>query len=261
MLSRRKQEISVPERQGSGRINPDTGEVTYKESGRTYIDKKTGQTVSATTKVKLLNATPDLHTLSSGSTVEEAYADYGNKMKALGNEARKAYLSTGNLKYSSSAASTYKTEVDSLNSKLNIASMNAPKERRAQVIANSKVKAQIQANPDIDKDELKKLKQIAINEARASVGASGKDTRIQITDKEWEAIQAGAISDSKLTSILRYTDSDSVRERALPKTTTQLSEAKINKAKAYRNSGFTISEIADALGVSTSTISNILKQN
>lgn len=261
LLSRRKQEISVPERQGSGRIDPDTGEIVYKQSGRTYTDKKTGQTVAATNKVNLLNATPDLHTLSSGSTVEEAYADYGNKMKALGNEARKAYLATGNLKYSASAATTYKTEVDSLNSKLNIASMNAPKERRAQVIANSKVKAQIQANPDIDKDELKKLKQIAINEARASVGASGKGTRIQITDKEWEAIQAGAISDSKLTSILRYTDSDSVRERALPKTTTQLSEAKINKAKAYRNSGFTISEIADALGVSTSTISNVLKQN
>lgn len=259
LLSRRNQDVRVPERQGSGRIDPDTGEVTYKESGRTYTDKKTGQTVAATTKAMLLNETPDLHTLSSGSPVEEAYADYGNKMKALANEARKAYLATGNLKYSPSAATTYKEEVESLNSKLNVASMNAPKERRAQVIANSKVKAQKQANPDIDNKELKKLKQIAINEARASVGASGKESRIQITDKEWEAIQAGAISDSKLTSILRYADTDELRERATPKSSTQMSEAKINKINAYRNSGYTVAEIADALGVSTSTVSNYLK--
>lgn len=257
LLSRRKQEIRVPERQGSGRIDPNTGEVVYKESGRTYIDN-TGKTVTATTKVNLLNETKDLHTLSSGSKVEEVYADYGNKMKTLANDARKAYLSTGNLKYSPSAAATYKQEVESLNSKLNIAAMNAPKERRAQVIANSQVKAKKEANPDIDNKELKKIKQIAINEARISVGASGKDSRINITDKEWEAIQAGAISDARLSRILRYSDADDLRQRATPRTSTILSTAKLNKAKALRNSGYTIAEIADSLGVSTSTVSKYL---
>lgn len=257
LLSRRKQDVRVPERQGSGRIDPETGKVTYKESGRTYVDSK-GKTVQATTKTKLLYETDDLRTLSSGHPVENAYADYGNKMKALANEARKAYLATGRLQYSSTAAQTYKTEVDRLQSALNVAAMNAPKERRAQAIANSQVKAKVQANPDMDKKEIKKASQIAINNARAMVGANGKETRITISDREWEAIQAGAISDSKLTQILRYADADAVRQKATPRSSTQLSAAKIAKLKAMSASGHTIAEIADALGVSRSVVSNNL---
>ena len=179
-------------------------------------------------------------------------------MKALANRARKEYLATGKLEYSSTAAKTYKTEVDRLESALNIAAMNAPRERRAQAIANSQVKAKIQENPDMDKKEIKKASQIAINNARDAVGASGKESRIKISDKEWEAIQAGAISDSKLTQILRYADADEIRQRATPKTTTNLSTAKINKIRAMANSGSTLSEIADALGVSRSVVSSYL---
>lgn len=258
LLSRRKQDVRVPERQGSGRIDPETGKVTYKESGRTYIDKN-GKVVPATTKVKLLSQVDDLHTLSTGTQAENAYADYGNKMKALANQARKEYVTTGRLRYDSQAAKNYTTEVSSLNHKLNVAAKNAPRERLAQVIANSQVNAKKQDNPDMDKKEIKKASQQAITNARASVGASGKETRITITDKEWEAIQAGAISDSKLTQILRYADMDDVRQRAMPKTTGQLSQSKINRMKAMQSSGFTISEIADALGVSRSTVTNYMK--
>lgn len=258
LLSRRKQDVRVPERQGSGRIDPDTGQVTYKESGRTYIDKKTGKVTPATTKVKLLSQVDDLYDLSTGTQAENAYADYGNKMKALANQARKEYITTGRLEYDSQAAKNYATEVSSLNSKLNVAAKNAPRERLAQVIANSQVNAKKQDNPDMDKKEVRKASQQAITNARASVGASGKETRINITDREWEAIQAGAISDSKLTQILRYADMDDVRQRAMPKTTGQLSQAKVNRMEAMRASGFTVSEIADALGVSSSTITRYM---
>ena len=254
LLSRRKQDVRVNERQGSGRIDPDTGKVTYKESGRTYIDKKTGEVVKAQTKVKLISETDDVRTLSSGTPQENAYADYANQMKALANKARKAYMATGRLKYSSSAAETYKDEVRHLKAQLDIAARNAPKERRAQAIANSQVKAKIQDNPDMDKKEIRKLSQVAINNARAAVGASSKDSKITISDKEWEAIQAGAISDSMLSQILRYADTDAVRVRATPRSTTQLSQAKVNKIKAMMASGFTNAEIAESLGVSTSTI-------
>lgn len=257
LLSRRKQTVSVPERQGSGRIDPDTGKVTYKESGRTYVDKK-GNTVSATTKIPLTLSVDDVRTLSSGTPQENAYADYANKMKSLANQARKEYLSAGKLQYSSSAAQTYKEEVRSLNSKLGVAQANAPRERQAQAIANSVVKAKIQDNPGMDKKEVSKLKQAALYDARASVGASGKETRISLTDKEWEAIQAGAISDSKLSSILRYSDMDVVREKIMPKTTTQLSTAKQTKIKTMSSSGYTIAQIADQLGVSTSVVSKYL---
>ena len=258
LLSRRKQTVDVPERQGSGRIDRDTGEVIYKETGRTYVDKKTGKRVEAKTKVNLLLATEDVRTLSSGTDQENAYADYANHMKSLANKARKEYLATGNLKVNAHAKEVYKNEVETLTSKLNLASMNAPRERRAQAIANSVVKAKIQANPDMDKKEIKKASQKAIYDARASVSASGKDTRIKLTDKEWEAIQAGAISDTKLSKILQYADPDDVRQRATPKTTTQLSSAKVNKIKSMAKSGYTNAEIAESMGISTSAVSGYI---
>lgn len=257
LLSRRKQTVRVPERQGSGVIDPDTGRVTYKETGRTYVDR-TGKTVPATTKSQLILEVDDVRSLSSGTAQENAYADYANKMKALANQARKEYRATGNLKYSSSAANTYKQEVNSLSAKLNVAAKNAPKERQAQVIANSQVKAKTQENPDMTKEEIRKTKQMAITNARLSVGASGKETKIEITDKEWEAIQAGAISDSKLSQILRYADADKIRERATPRNTSSLSTAKINKIKAMSASGYSTAEIAEAIGVSTSSVSKYL---
>lgn len=254
LISLHDRDVDVPERRGSARIDPDTGKVTYKTTGRTYTNKK-GETVAATSKSKLLLETDDLNTLSSGTTAEKYYADYGNKMKALANTARKAYVSTGRLEYNPTAAKTYKTEVSRLNAALNTAAKNAPKERRAQAIANSQVKAKMQDNPDMDKKEVQKLRNFAINNARASVGASGKGTRINISDKEWEAIQAGAISDSKLTQILRYADPDRVKQLSTPKTSIQLSTAKINKVKAMVASGYTTAEIAEAVGVSRSTVS------
>ncbi len=260
LLSRRKQTVDVPERQGSGRIDRETGEVVYKESGRTYIDPKTGKTVQATTKIKLLEKTKDVRTLSSGTVQEDAYADYANRMKALANQARLEYLDTPTLVRNASAAKTYAPEVARLTSALKTAQLNAPKEREAQRIANAQVKAKVQANNVTDKDEISKIRRAAISDARVSTGASGKGTRITISDGEWEAIQAGAISDTTLKEILRYSDPDVVRERATPRASTQLSEARVNRIKAMANSGSTNSEIADALGISPSVVSKYLNE-
>lgn len=102
----------------------------------------------------------------------------------------------------------------------------------------------------------------AQDRARESVGSGGRDdTKIHITDKEWEAIQAGAISDSKLTKILKYADTEDVRKKATPKATTTVTPAKAGKIAAYRASGYTIAEIAEALGMSTSTVSKYLKEH
>lgn len=259
LLSRRGQTVQVPERRGSGRIDPETGKVTYKETGRTYTDAKTGKTVQATTKVSAILNADDVRSLSSGTPTENEYADFSNRLKMLANEARKASIATPNLKRDPVAAKTYSAEVDSLNAKLELAQSNAPRERRAQAIANSVVKSKIQENPDMSSKEIKKASQLAIDSARASVGASGRDTRINITDSEWNAIQNGAISDNKLSQILRYADSDKVRELATPRATTTMSSARINKMKAMQASGYTIADIADALGVSASTVSRYIR--
>jgi DNA-binding NarL/FixJ family response regulator len=258
LLSRRKQDVEVPERQGSGVIDPLTGKVVYKESGRTYVDPRTGKTVAATTKVKRILAVDDVRSMSSGTLQEEAYADYANKMKDLANKARLEYKATPTLKRSASAAKAFEPEVNRLMAALKVAQLNAPLEREAQRIANARVKAKVQANNITDKDDISKIRRAAISDARNSTGASGKRTRITISDGEWTAIQSGAISDTTLSEILRYAEPKTVRERATPRRTTQLSDARISRIKAMANSGHTNAEIAEALGISTSAVSKYL---
>lgn len=258
LLSRRKQDVEVPERQGSGVIDPLTGKVVYKESGRTYVDPRTGKTVAATTKVKRILAVDDVRSMSSGTLQEEAYADYANKMKDLANKARLEYKATPTMKRSASAAKAFEPEVNRLMAALKVAQLNAPLEREAQRIANARVKAKVQANNITDKDEISKIRRAAISDARNSTGASGKRTRITISDGEWTAIQSGAISDTTLSEILRYAEPKTVRERATPRRTTQLSDARISRIKAMANSGHTNAEIAEALGISTSAVSKYL---
>lgn len=258
LLSRRKQDVEVPERQGSGVIDPLTGKVVYKESGRTYVDPRTGKTVAATTKVKRILAVDDVRSMSSGTLQEEAYADYANKMKDLADKARLEYKATPTLKRSASAAKAFEPEVNRLMAALKVAQLNAPLEREAQRIANARVKAKVQANNITDKDEISKIRRAAISDARNSTGASGKRTRITISDGEWTAIQSGAISDTTLSEILRYAEPKTVRERATPRRTTQLSDARVSRIKAMANSGHTNAEIAEALGISTSAVSKYL---
>ena len=260
LLSRRKQDVAVPERQGSGHVDKTTGEMVYKESGRTYTNKK-GETVVATEKVKLLNVVDDVHKLSSGTIQEEAYADYANKMKALANEARLEYVATPTLMRSASAAKTYQPEVDRLTAALRQAQMNAPREREAHRIANTRVRAKVEANNITDKDEVSKIRRNAINEARVQTGADGKGSRITISDGEWKAIQAGAISDTTLKEILRYADQDAIRERATPRTRTEVSDARKARIRAMASSGYTNADIAEALNLSASSVSRILNEH
>ena len=93
--------------------------------------------------------TDDAHKLSSGHLIEEVYADYANRLKALGNKARKEMRATGKIAYSASAKRVYQKEVASLDAKLELAEANAPKERRAQIIANVKIASMKQDYCDI----------------------------------------------------------------------------------------------------------------
>ncbi len=254
LISRAKSETSVLKRKGSPHINDD-GSLSYKEVKEEYVDKD-GKIRVRTQKSTKMAETRDARTLSSGTPQEEAYADYANKMKSLANQARLEMRDSGKIAYSASAKAAYQPEVDSLMAKLNVALKNAPRERQAQVIANATVNAKKKENPDMTKAEVKKANQQALTSARASVGA--KRNPIDITDREWEAIQAGAISENKLTQIINNVNIDSLRQRATPRATTSLSNAKVNRISALNASGYSTAEIADALGVSASTVSKYL---
>lgn len=269
LITRAKSEISVPKRQGSGVIDPETGKKTYKIADDLYyetsrVDKKTGEVITKqkmrTQQSTKMAETDDAYTLVSyrRTKAELAYAEYANKLKSLANEARKEMKATGTLKYSPEAKKAYEPEVTRLQSALALANSNKPRERQAQVLANARIKEKIEADPDLanDKKMLKKVSQQAIVAARQQVGA--KRHPITISDKEWEAIQAGAISDNVLSQILDSADIDNLRQRATPRANNELSNGKIALIKARAASGYTNAQIAESLGISASTVSKYL---
>lgn len=281
ILSRAKGEQSVLKRQGTPKINlkgtdyydptKPEGSLIYKVADNvdyqvTRVNKRTGEvttvTKQRTQKSTKMGETDDAYSLVSTSRhpKELIYAQYANDMKDLANKARLEMAGTGKIAYSATAKSTYKAEVESLLKQLNTAQLNTTRERAAQRMANAEVSAKKKANSDMKPDEVKKASQQALTKYRNEVGSVSRDKRsIKISDKEWEAIQAGAISENVLKQILNNTDVDNLRQRATPRATTSLSSAKIAKAKAMRSSNYTLVEIAKALGVSTSTVSTALK--
>lgn len=233
------------------------GEKIYRETGETYISKKTGKEVKRISKSTKMAETSDANTLSSGYLIETVYSEHANKLKALANKARAESRSTDYIPYSKEAHVKYKNQVDSLNSKLNIALKNRPLERKAQLVANAKVKNVCAANPDMDSDDLKKLKGRCLTEARLQTGAYKQ--QIKIEPKEWEAIQAGAISTNKLKSIVQNSDLDVLKQLAMPREMRGVTPAQESRIKVLESRGYTLAEIADAVGVSTGTITNVLQ--
>lgn len=263
LLSRRKQTVRVPERRGSIRVDKETGEYIYKESGRTFIDPKTGKERKAEDTVSLISETKDARTLSSGTIQENLYADFSNKLKAMANQARKEAANMKGIQRNPEAAKTYAPEVASLKEKYNNMIANKPKERKAMLIANANIKAKIQEqglDPTIDKKEIKKISSVEMQRTRDSVGASGRKSKITFTDREWEAVQAGAISDNMLTKFLNSSDSDEIVKRAMPKNVAVMTSAKMSKANAMLRSGYSYAEIAKACGVPESTVYSALNK-
>ena len=263
LLSRRKQTVRVPERRGSIRVDKETGEYIYKESGRTFIDPKTGKERKAEDTVSLISETKDARTLSSGTIQENLYADFSNKLKAMANQARKEAANMKGIQRNPEAAKTYAPEVASLKEKYNNMIANKPKERKAMLIANANIKAKIQEqglDPTIDKKEIKKISSVEMQRARDSVGASGRKSKITFTDREWEAVQAGAISDNMLTKFLNSSDSDEIVKRAMPKNVAVMTSAKMSKANAMLRRGYSYAEIAKACGVPESTVYSALNK-
>lgn len=263
IISRAKGTTSVDKRQGSPTIDPETGKLKWKTTDDLYyettkVNKRTGEVTTTTKKrqqkITNMDYVEDAYELVSkaNTPMERYYAEYANSMKRLANEARKASLNVGKVQRSSSAAKTYAAEVKSLDEKLMKAEANKPRERMAQIQTTLEVNAKIQANPDMDKSAIKKAKQQALSRHREALGARREP--VEVSEKEWEAIQAGAISDNKLTRILKNADMDVIKQYATPKTYTTITPAKANKIKALKASGYTTAEIAERLGVSTSTV-------
>jgi hypothetical protein len=264
LISRATSRLDVPERKpraarDGGPIDPTTGKKVYDYTGRTktWTDANGKLHVrQITMRSTKLAETNDARTLSSGTVVEEHYAVHSNRLKSLANQARKAMVAIKSDKYSPSAKLAYKSEVQSLNDKLNLALQNAPLERQAQVFANATVRMKLQSNPELrlddNKAELKRLKSQALAAARTRTGADKK--KFEITEAEWKAITARAITAHKLDQILNYADLDMVKKLASPRDDGKMTPTMVSKAKSLHARDYTWAEIAAALGVSVSTI-------
>lgn len=235
------------------RIYKETGEVPDSLGGLRFKETKNQ------VKTTRMADTKDAYELSSGHPMEEIYAEHANKLKALANQARSISRNMTGTIYNSTSHKIYAKEVASLADKLKIAESNAPLERQATMIANKVLKAKVEADPSLrnDRDAYKKAQQRSISDARAKVGS--KKTLINITDDEWKAIQAGAVSNTMLTKIFNNTDDEKLKRLATPhKDVNKMSTAQISRAKRLLEAGNTQAEVAKAFGVSVSTINKLV---
>lgn len=255
-------------------IDAEKHKLDYKQSARdnginslikkyqTHIDPDTGKlskgasTLISRSKRKVDISDPhfDPDKYSSGTAQEKLYSQFIKNVQKLKNDATKVSESIQFPAYSKEAAKLYSKEIQSLNQKLNVALLNAPRERQAQLLTNKLYFSQLRK--DMDKDQIKKLKTRSLAKARVVTGA--KRTAIEITDTEWEAIQARAISNTKLKEILNHADMDIVRQHATPREK-KLDSGKVSRAKTLLNNGYTYAQVAEVMGVSTTTLREEIK--
>ena len=284
IVSRGSGEKDVVKRQGTPKINQKgkdwydpsrpEGALIYRKADDadyivTKVNKRTGETTEVvktrTQKSTKMAETDDAMTLVSERKhpMELVYAEYANSMKAMGNKARTEMVNTGKIAYNRDAKRKYENEVESLTEKLRKAELNTVRERTANRMAAATVAAKKKAAEDagekLKSKDINKAGQVALTKYREEVGSiARKERNIIINDKEWEAIQSGAISETTLKRILNNCDPDSLRQRAMPKESKTLTTAKVNRIKAM-SASYTIAQIADKLGISTSTVSKYLK--
>jgi predicted DNA binding protein len=287
IISRASSQDYIPDYDRKG-IDPETGERTYHFTGKRnveFINPKTGKKYVkalspnhpdydpnanlSTIETSKMYTHKDAYDLVSEERypIEKVYADYANSMKALANKARKESLNTGTIEYNSEAAKAYADEVTSLKNKVNQSLIQAPLERKAQLVTGYIVDQKMKNNPERydrktpdGKKKIKKLRESTIKQQRAILGKAKPS--FDITDKEWEAIQSGAVRLGLLKQVLQYGDQERIKKLATPRevNTPALSPANILTARAMLNSKYTLAEVANYYGISVSTLQRYLKK-
>ena len=262
LLSRAKSPTAVVKPTGSPHVDPETGKLVYTEKQlepQTYIHPRTGKVTIRTEDVHLLSTKDDAFDLvrNRNDPKEAAYANYSNMLKSMANEARKAWLATGDIEFNRQAEQKYHEESEHLLSELTVAKLNAPRERMAQLYSRGVRLALDRDNPDMTNKELDKAANRALAEGRVRFNASRH--KIDISPKEWEAIQAGAINKTNLEKILQYADPDKVRQYATPRDTVKLTTGQKARIVTALNDGRSAALLAKQFNVSVSTINKLRK--
>lgn len=194
----------------------------------------------------------------NATKTEHHYADYINELKAFKNKVDSEMSGIKMPARDPKAAKIYAEEVLSMKDKVNQVKINRIKERQAQRMAEVSSKAEIARRSEdevLKKDEISRINQQALNKARSMVGA--ERTPVTITDDEWDAVQSNAVSGTLLKELVSFMDDSQLKSLATPRANKQMTDARKSKAKALLANGYTIAQVAEALGVSSSTIGKI----
>jgi DNA-binding CsgD family transcriptional regulator len=275
LFTRAKSPTRIDKPTGTPHIDPNTGELVYTEKQlkpQKYIGKD-GKEHTRQIEVPLLstkksafelvsvtnskNPPKNMEDIFRTSPKEAAYALYSDQLRAMANEARKEILRTGDIKFNKSAKEQYAEEAKHLNDELLKSELNAPRERMAQYYARSVTLARKEENPDLTKKEIKKISNQALANGRIRYGA--KRNVIDISPREWDAIQAGCIPHTNLKRLLNYANMDQVREYATPKQGVKLTAGQETRIKNMLSSGKTAAQIAEVMNISESTVNSYRK--
>ena len=243
----------------TGRLRNKTQKVKD-ENGNEYV-KYLDEKVPVQQKVRRMETVDDPYKLvrSKNDPKEKAYAEYAIELMKMGDQARKVSRSIKPTPVSQASKKIYEKEVKELDTELRIAKSNSPRERQAQTIASIRSSQYIKEHPGMDYEHKSRVKDQELQKARDELGARRHE--IEITPRQWEAIQANAISASKLREILRYANEDKVRNLATPKDTkVTITQAKISLMKQMYDSGmYTQKEIAEKYNISPSAVSQYVR--
>jgi transcriptional regulator with XRE-family HTH domain/DNA-binding CsgD family transcriptional regulator len=259
LVSRTTSQYRVPQRHDHYEVDALTGEKVFTYTDKTYIDRKTGKTLPRLTKSKKGAEIDPFELISDeGTAIERVYATHAKGLKDLANKARLGTVGVDPRPYDPKARRTYSDEVASLNIKFKDAVKARPIERKAQLLAAEIYKAKVDSDPAMSKKDKKTWKGRSLVVARSRLGHP-KPT-IDITQREWTAIEMGAVSPTRLKGILRNADMDKVRQYATPRAIREgLSGGKKTRATRLLGQGYTTAEVAAALGVPVSQVQNIDK--
>ena len=270
LLTRAKSPERINKPKGTPHIDPETGKLVYKESQlapQTFIGKDGKEHVRQEEVPRLSTKDSAFELVSTWdgsqgnawttSPKEAAYATYSDQLRAMANEARKEYLRTGDVKLNRSAREQYPEETERLEAEIRKSEMNAPRERMAQYYARSVTLARKEENPNLTKKEITKISNQALANGRIKYGAS-RNT-IDISEKEWEAIQAGVLSGTSLKTLLKYADMDKVRQYSMPHQGVQLTSGQEQRIQNMLASGKTAAVIAETMHISESTVNKYRK--
>lgn len=278
IVSRASSQQEVPKRRSYMKsIDPETGAAIYEETGEMKrkvekrTDKNTGEVTwvdkglqPVTMKSTRMRETDDPYTLTSGGSrenpgtqMEAIYAEYASSMKAMANKARKETLSIEYTPISPTAKETFAPEIAHLKAEVNNAKKNAPLEKKAQMLAQRYV-ATIKADENLTREEESKQLDKALRRARKALGA--ERYVIELTDREWEAIQSGAVPKTTQKEVFRFVDDKELMRRATPREKKTPDASVIAAMKSMLARGYTSEEVANRFDISTTTLHNYVDE-